>query len=137
MSDPLLSQGSTEGAAPILPPINLATPGSSGKVTGQVAAPILPPIDLATPGSSGKVTGQEVPLHTIDWANIANPFAWFILGLIAAVMLVPFIFFVLPYPRGTYMTQALDWAKTVLAPVVGFGGAVIGYYFGTRNSSSQ
>jgi len=90
------------------------------------------PIDLATSGSGAVLKSQEVPPYTTEWAKTAGPFAVFVLCLIAAVIIVPFIFFLLPYPRGVYMTQALDWAKTVLAPVVGFGGAVVGYYFGAR-----
>lgn len=122
-----------------LPPVTVQPP-----VNPPVApAPVPPPeeepdpleeepIDLATSGSGAVLKSQEVPPYTPEWAKTAQPFAVFVLCLIAAVIIVPFIFFLLPYPRGVYMTQALDWAKTVLAPVVGFGGAVVGYYFGAR-----
>ena len=29
---------------------------------------------------------------------------------------------------------AYDWAKTILAPIVGFASAAIGYYYGTRQA---
>jgi hypothetical protein len=97
-------------------------------------------VSSPSPGSGTILKAQdvpEVPLHSPDWAKEVKPFSLFILSLIAAVILVPFIFFLLPYPRGNYMIQALDWAKTVLAPVIGFGGAVVGYYFGARSSGKQ
>ena len=97
----------------------------------------LPPLDLSSPGAGGTAKGKEVPLHSGEWANVVKPFSLFVLSLIASVIVIPFVFFLLPYPRGTYMTQALDWAKTVLAPVIGFGGAVVGYYFGARSSGNE
>jgi hypothetical protein len=32
--------------------------------------------------------------------------------------------------------EMLDWAKTVLPPLIGFGSAIIAYYFGIRSGSS-
>jgi len=48
--------------------------------------------------------------------------------LIALVMLLPFIF-------KTDVDAMFDWAKTILPPAIGFGGAVVGYYFGTSGSA--
>ncbi len=47
-------------------------------------------------------------------------------------MLLPF--FVVMFAESDKAEIALDWAKTVLPPVVGFGGAVVGFYFGTRGT---
>jgi hypothetical protein len=66
----------------------------------------------------------------LEWANIAKPFTWFILGLIAAVMLLPFAF-------NPMTKEMMDWAKTILPPAIGFGGAIIGYYFGTSASGGS
>jgi hypothetical protein len=129
-----------------LPPID-TTSDAGGKVTdsqeiepvqpgapAQPAPHTLPTIDT-TSDTGGKASGgQEIPLHTSDWAKEVRPFALFILSLIASVMIIPFISFFTHYPTGDYMKQELDWAKTILAPVIGFGGAVIGYYFGARSS---
>ncbi len=47
-------------------------------------------------------------------------------------MLSPF--FILMCVDGATGEKIIDWAKTVLPPVVGFGGALVGYYFGTRGT---
>ena len=57
------------------------------------------------------------------------------LALIAAVMLLPFLIIVLAEKEKA--GNAIDWAKTVLPPVVGFGGALVGYYFGTRGTQQD
>jgi hypothetical protein len=82
------------------------------------------------PGPTFKLQGEETSLHSEKWADIARPFTYFILSLLAIVVILPFL---LPFwidPK--QVTVAFDWAKTVLAPITGFGGAVIGYYYGTR-----
>jgi hypothetical protein len=107
------------------------TTTSGGKQgSGNQGAP--PTIDVTTPKpGGGTVSQQELPPRTSEWAKIARPFTFFILWLIAAVMLLPFLWFLVPRDN----TDMLDWAKTILAPVIGFGGAVVGYYFGTSGSS--
>ncbi len=79
------------------------------------------------------------------------------LGIIAVAMFLPFLFiWVLSAPTVVIskeastpelveaaaraviderMRAALDWAKTILPSAVGFGSAIVGYYFGTRSSS--
>ena len=69
-----------------------------------------------------------------DWAKIAWPVTRAFLALIAAVMLVPFIFVGFFQGDKGKLETVMDWAKTILPPVTGFGGAVIGYYFGTSRS---
>ncbi len=90
------------------------------------------PVDRSKP-AGGLVTQQELLPHTPEWAGIAKPFTYFILILIAAVMLLPFAWFAWDKTS----TNMLDWAKTVLPPAIGFGGAVVGYYFGTSGSSKS
>ncbi len=82
---------------------------------------------------------DDVNPYSKTWAGITRPFAWVVFSLIAIVIIFPFIF-VCFHCNGDckeLWDRLFDWAKTVLAPVVGFGSAVIGYYFGTRNSSSK
>lgn len=89
-------------------------------------------IDLTTADEGAGVTGKEIPPYTSTWADIAKPFTWFLLSLIAAVMLLPFAF---AFRADVKAGDLLDWAKTILPPVTGFGGAVVGYYFGTRGTT--
>lgn len=93
------------------------------------------PIDLtgedSPPGERPTLT--EAPPYSPEWAKIIWPITRTMLALIAAVMLVPFLIVVLAEP--TRAASAIDWAKTVLPPVVGFGGAIVGYYFGTRSAA--
>ena len=84
------------------------------------------------------------PPWTPFWATVARPFAYFVLILVAAVISMPFIALFVhalrtqqDAARDAVNAQIIDWAKTVLAPVIGFGSAVIGYYFGARNSTSE
>jgi hypothetical protein len=53
--------------------------------------------------------------------------------LLAAVLLLPFLFVFVG--DAAVRIAAFDWAKTILAPVVGFASAAIGYYYGTRSVS--
>jgi ABC-type glycerol-3-phosphate transport system permease component len=87
---------------------------------------------------------DDGPPWTPVWAGIARPFAYFILFLVAAVISVPFLALFVQALRSqqdaareTINGQIVDWAKTVLAPVIGFGSAVIGYYFGARNGAAE
>ena len=89
-------------------------------------------IDLREPEEGSGIEVQEISPYSAEWAKIVKPVALSLLGLIAAVMLLPFLIVVyVPEKTGVHV---LDWAKTVLPPVVGFGGALVGYYFGTRGS---
>ena len=49
-------------------------------------------------------------------------------------MLLPFL--IITIVDKDTAASVIDWAKTVLPPVVGFGGALVGYYFGTRGAQS-
>ena len=50
-------------------------------------------------------------------------------------MLLPF--FLVLWVNDGKEDKILDWGKTVLPPVVGFGGALVGYYFGTRGNQQD
>ena len=76
---------------------------------------------------------QEVPKTSTAWARIVKPFAFIVFGLLALVLMLPFIRLL----REPDHKDLLDWAKTILAPVVGFGSAVIGFYFGTSTAASR
>jgi hypothetical protein len=55
-------------------------------------------------------------------------------------MLIPFVVIALLAGVGRLtdpIDPMLDWAKTILPPLVGFGGAIVGYYFGTRGSGKS
>jgi hypothetical protein len=67
------------------------------------------------------------------WAAIAGPFAYIIFGIITLVLVLPFFRFL----RQGNEKDLLDWSKTILAPVIGFGSAVVGYFFGTRSAASS
>lgn len=102
------------------------------------------PLDITKSSDKGQsVLIQDVPPFTELWAKIARPFAWAVFALNALVIFIPFLLL----GRWLSMTNVtewtarstamLDWAKTVLPPVVGFGSAVVGYFFGTRASISN
>lgn len=79
---------------------------------------------------------SPVPPHSAAWARVVKPFTWFLFILLATVMVLPFaIILLLPAAQGgDKASQSIEWAHTILPPVVGFAGAVVGYYFGTRSS---
>lgn len=90
----------------------------------------------------------DIAPRTRAWAKIVGPVAGVVLGLGAAVILAPFLFYgvgaLLTLLGGfdqaawTAMTQGLvDWATIVLAPVVGFVSTVLGYYFGYAKGSGD
>jgi hypothetical protein len=115
--------------------LDLTRPKPGGGTTtpskqGSGSAGTVPSLDLTKPKPGGG-TVSELPPRTSEWATIARPFTFFILWLIAAVMLLPFLWFFVQKTDD----DMLDWAKTILAPAIGFGGAVVGYYFGTSGSS--
>lgn len=100
-----------------------------------------PPLDLRGPDPTESPTQlrtvdlRELPPYSAEWAEIVRPIAVGLLCLIGAVVLVPFLIVVCVSNDTGKLT--LDWAKTVLPPVVGFGGALVGYYFGTRGIQQE
>ena len=87
-------------------------------------------LNLKEPEPGEFIEGRAIPHHSGEWARIVGPFTWFVLSLIALVMLLPFsMLWLISWRRVPLM---LDWAKTILPSATGFGGAIIGYYFGTR-----
>ena len=90
-------------------------------------------LDLTKPsGGEDRVELREAPPYSPQWAKIILPIASTLLALIASVMLLPFL--IIATVDKETAALAIDWAKTVLPPVVGFGGALVGYYFGTRGA---
>ena len=79
-----------------------------------------------------KLQSTEVPTYSRAWARVVRPFTFFIFWLLAAVILFPFLFVFIT--DSEIRDHAYDWAKTILAPIVGFASAAIGYYYGTRQS---
>ena len=92
------------------------------------------PIDLRRPVA--REDRIEISPYSSEWAKIVKPVTVSLLSLIAAVMLLPFVL-VVYVGNGETGDQIVDWAKTVLPPVVGFGGALVGYYFGTRGNQQD
>lgn len=90
-------------------------------------------LDITTSRKEERFRMTEAPPYSPEWAKIILPIAMILLGLIATVMLLPFLIIVM-VEKELQVDRTLDWAKTVLPPVVGFGGALIGYYFGTRGA---
>ncbi len=119
-----------------------------------------------TDTEAGRATLDRADPYSLEWAKVVKPITWWLLALLAAVMLLPFVLIsifspvvrVVP-PAGTQPAQIeaarrqtaaaveaasvartkdmLDWAKTVLPSVVGFASAMVGYYFGTRASQGE
>ncbi|MBO1319150.1 hypothetical protein [Acanthopleuribacter pedis] len=84
-----------------------------------------------------RASGKKVSIapHSSEWASIVKPFAYFIFCLTGAVMLLPFFLIAFFANEGDKLDQFLEWAKMILAPVVGFSSAVVGYFFGTRGAA--
>jgi hypothetical protein len=94
-------------------------------------------LDITEPEKGEKVTldTQPVAQHSPTWAGIARPFATTVFALVGLVIVFPFVLFSFMGIGESERAEAvLDWAKTVLPPVVGFASAVVGYYFGTRGA---
>lgn len=122
-----------------------------------------PVLDLRAPATPGDVNQVQliaaaaaIDQHSTGWAEIVRPFTFCFLGILVVAMFLPFLFvWTLPrplikLPNGSTpeivnaavraalderSRTALDWAKTILPSAVGFGSAIVGYYFGTRSSS--
>ena len=93
--------------------------------------PALEPIDLRHAEPEAGFELREASPYSPQWARIVKPIALSLLAIIAAVILLPF--FIISWGEKCRADDVLDWAKSVLPPVVGFGGALIGYYFGSRH----
>lgn len=94
-------------------------------------------LNLAKEGE-GSASVEEYPPYSGAWADIVAPVARNLVQLLAAVILLPFLLIALfgAFDRSTDpVTHVLDWGKTILPPLVGFGGAIVGYYFGTRGGT--
>lgn len=54
-------------------------------------------------------------------------------------MAIPFVLIGnLEAPEGLdRVSKTIEWAHTILPPLVGFVGAVVGYYFGTRSDKGD
>ena len=96
------------------------------------ASDMLPPLTITEIPEGGKVHLGEIPTHSRAWAEVVRPFTFFIFSLLAAVILLPFLFAFIDDSEARDI--AYDWAKTILAPIVGFASAAIGYYYGTRQA---
>lgn len=94
----------------------------------------------------------DVGHHSPAWAEVVRPFTVGFLIILSAAMFLPFLFLWnvrLELPADAINAEAaasaasavaqertraaLDWAKTILPSAVGFGSAIVGYYFGTRS----
>ncbi len=80
---------------------------------------------------------EAIEPHSQQWAEIVSPITRGLLALIAAVMILPFLIIVLLLPGPEAIANVIDWAKTILPPAVGFGGSLVGYYFGTRSGKGR
>lgn len=89
-------------------------------------------IDLVERKGPKRASMVPIDQHSEVWAKVAKPFAQFVFLLVGLVIVVPFVLLCV---TRVDREALLDWAKTVLPPVVGFGSAVVGYYFGTRSSN--
>lgn len=108
--------------------------------------------------------GDRTDPYSLIWAKVVWPITRSLLLLLSIVMLVPFVFVLwltptqvkVSVPKGTSDQQVaaivqavaqdratkrlemvLDWAKTILPSAVGFGSAMVGYYFGTRAAQTN
>ena len=97
-------------------------------------------LDLTPSGAQAAQVGSiALTRYSAEWARIVKPIGLLFWGLIAAVMLLPFllVFCIDGIDDKEKAEKVLEWAKTVLPPAVGFGGALIGYYFGTHGTQQE
>ena len=121
------------------PPLDLREPGAQEE-TPELRPSVTSQLDLTPSGAQAAQVGSiALTPHSAEWAKIVKPIGLLFWGLIAAVMLLPFflIFCIDGIEDKEKAEKVLDWAKTVLPPAVGFGGALIGYYFGTRSTQQS
>lgn len=93
-------------------------------------------LDLTkAPGNESAARFDAPDHHSPAWAEIVKPVTRGLLVLLTTVMLVPFLLIAVFGGLGKVedpIAHVLDWGKTILPPLVGFGGALVGYYYGTR-----
>lgn len=90
-------------------------------------------IDIRQRREGEEIEAAEVPIYSRMWAELVRPLSYCIFALLTAVILIPMLF-VFIEDEDTRRT-AYDWSKTILAPVVGFFSAAVGYYYGVRQAS--
>ena len=146
-------------AGPVLP----GDSGEPGRLTDLAAqAPQAEPV-LDLRGERPDQAGLDrIDQYSLRWARVVGPISWGVLILLFLLMLIPF--WMIGYfsaqvhisiPAGSKpeevaaivkaataattsqdVRDTLDWAKTVLPSLVGFGSAIIAYYFGIRTGSA-
>ena len=79
--------------------------------------------------------------HLPRWIALARPataatFGWYICLLTFSVIMLPFFLVMLVHSGdpAAKLKDMMDWAKTVLPPVIGFASALVGYLFGMRTA---
>ncbi len=105
-----------------------------------VQGPGLGDLDIRSAPDNQTPEVTEIDQHSPAWAEIVRPITNHLLTLLSAIMLIPFVVIALLAGVGRLtdpIDPMLDWAKTILPPLVGFGGAIVGYYFGTRGSGKS
>ena len=81
--------------------------------------------------------------RSVEWLRAIQPFGWYICLLTFSVIMLPFFLVMLVHSGdpAAKLKDMMDWAKTVLPPVIGFASALVGYLFGMRtaqpNSEAQ
>ena len=88
---------------------------------------------------SKKTHLKEISPFSGAWAEIIKPYTIFIFRIISGVIFIPLLLLGYCAIRNCGQPDAfkdmIDWAKTVLSPVIGFGASAVGFYFGTRSSN--
>lgn len=82
-------------------------------------------------GKNQRASMAPVHPHSLTWAKVVKPFAFYIFSLVTLVIVAPFFF--AAWTPQVDQGPILEWAKVVFPPVVGFASAVVGYFFGTRS----
>src|SRR5690349_2282015 len=135
-ADPPKGDSPPEKAGLPRPPHEGQTKTGQGTAQAGQKQPSRPPrsnsLDLTTkPAKSERIEVSAIPPYSARWAEVVRPLTRGIFTLLAAVLLIPFLFAFVA--DAAVRTAAYDWAKTILAPVVGFASAAVGYYYGTRS----
>lgn len=114
--------------------------GATGGATGNGGVP-----PAAIPGKRGETPEvappqplaplQHLAPRTEQWAKLVLPAAWFVLFLTGMVFLVPFfVIAAADLDTADKVTHTINWGTHVLAVVVGFASAVLGYFFGVSTT---
>jgi hypothetical protein len=74
--------------------------------------------------------------RSVEWLRAIQPFGWYICLLTFSVIMLPFFLVMLVHSGdpAAKLKDMMDWAKTVLPPVIGFASALVGYLFGMRTA---